>query len=145
MDVMMIFNVVLIILGVCVMVSAFNMKKSNQIGMILAEEEVYKCKDTAGFIACIYRRQAVMGAALIFYGGIELLDKYILEIGGIQSILDYKNIGVHNTTAMVKAAAALPKEQREIVGNLIKMWIAESKKTVVNAIKGEETGIEMRK
>ena len=83
MDVMMIFNVVLIILGICVIMSAFNMKKSNQIGMILAEEEVYKCKDTAGFIACIYRRQAVMGAALIFYGGIGLLDKYILEIGGM--------------------------------------------------------------
>lgn len=61
----------------------------------------------------------------------------ILEIGGIHSVLDYKDISVHNTTAMIKAAANLPKEQREIVGNLIKMWIAESKKTVVNAIKQE--------
>ena len=66
----------------------------------------------------------------------------ILEIGGIQSILDYKDIGVHNTTAMVKAAAALPKEQREIISGLIKMWIAESKKTVVNAIK-EESVLEL--
>lgn len=82
MDVMMIFDVVLLVLGICVIVSAFNMKKSNQIGMILAEEEVCKCKDTAGFIQCIYRRQAVMGAVLILYGGIGLLDKYILGIGG---------------------------------------------------------------
>ena len=59
------------------------MKKNNQIGMILAEEEVYKCKDTTGFIQCIYRRQAVMGAVLILYGGIGLLDKYILEVGGL--------------------------------------------------------------
>lgn len=66
----------------------------------------------------------------------------ILEIGGIHSILDYKDINVHNTTAMVKAAAALPKEQRDIVSHLIKMWIAESKNTVVNAIK-EESIIEV--
>lgn len=82
MDVMMIFDVVLIVLGICMTVSAFNMKKSNQIGMILAEDEVNKCKDTAGFIECIYRRQAVMGAVLFLYGGIGLLDKYILGIGG---------------------------------------------------------------
>ena len=67
----------------------------------------------------------------------------ILEIGNIQSILDFKDIGVHNTTAMVKAAATLPKEQREIINHLIKMWITESRKTVVNAIKGEEPILEM--
>ena len=67
----------------------------------------------------------------------------ILEIGGIQSVLDYKDISVHNTTAMIKAAASLPKEQREIISYLIKTWIAESKKTVVNVIKGEEAILEM--
>ena len=67
----------------------------------------------------------------------------ILEVGGIQNVLDFKDISVHNTTAMVKAAAALPKEQREIINYLIRMWVVESKKTVVNAIKGEETGIEL--
>ena len=67
----------------------------------------------------------------------------ILEVGGIQNVLDFKDISVHNTTAMVKAAAALPKEQREIINYLIRMWVVESKKTVVNAIKGEEMGIEL--
>lgn len=61
----------------------------------------------------------------------------IWEIGGIRSVLDFKNLTVHNSTAMVKAAATLPKEHREIINHLIKIWIAESKKTVVNAIKGE--------
>ena len=59
----------------------------------------------------------------------------VWEIGGIHNVLDFKDMNVQNTTAMIKAAANLPKEQREIIGNLIKMWIAESKKTVVNAIK----------
>ena len=67
----------------------------------------------------------------------------ILEIGGIQDVLDFKDISVQNTTAMIKAAATLPKEQREIISNLIKMWISESKKTVVNAIRGEESVFEM--
>ena len=61
----------------------------------------------------------------------------IWEIGGIQTVLDFKDISVHGTTAMIKAAATLPKEQREIITHLIKIWIAESKKTVVNVIKGE--------
>lgn len=81
MDVMMIFNVVLMILGIVIVISAFNMKKSKQIGMILAEEEVYKCKDTVGFIESVYRRQAVLGAVLVLYGGIGLLDKFVLGIG----------------------------------------------------------------
>ena len=62
----------------------------------------------------------------------------ILEIGGIQNILDFKDIGMHNTTAMIKAATTLPKEQRDIMNHLIKMWISEGRKTVVNAIKGDE-------
>ena len=66
----------------------------------------------------------------------------ILEMGGIQSVLDYKELNVHNTTAMLKAAAMLPKDQREIISGLIKAWIAESRKTVVNAIK-EEAILEM--
>lgn len=61
----------------------------------------------------------------------------IWEIGGIQTVLDFKDVSVHGTTAMIKAAATLPKEHREIITHLIKVWIAESKKTVVSAIKGE--------
>ncbi len=61
----------------------------------------------------------------------------VWEIGGIRTVLDFKDVSVHGTTAMIKAAATLPKEQREIITHLIKIWISESKKTVVNAIKGE--------
>lgn len=67
----------------------------------------------------------------------------VWEIGGIQSVLDFKDINRHNTTAMVKAAATLPKEQREIVSYLIKIWISEGRKTVVNALKGEEPILEI--
>lgn len=61
----------------------------------------------------------------------------IWEIGGIKSVLDFKDMSVHNTAAMIKAAATLPKEQRDIINHLMKSWITEGKKTVVSVIKGE--------
>ena len=67
----------------------------------------------------------------------------VLEIGGIRDVLDFKDMSVQNATAMFKAAASLPKVQREIIGNLIKTWMTESKKTIVNAMKGEEGILEM--
>jgi len=87
MDVMMIYDVAMMGIGVYMIAAAFNMKKNNEIGtLILAEEEVQKCKDKAGFITYMYWRVAVMGAGLIFYGAMELLDDYVLKIGGV---LDY--------------------------------------------------------
>ena len=67
----------------------------------------------------------------------------VLEVGGIRDVLDFKDISVQSATAMFKAAASLPKEQREMISNLIKTWMTESKKTIVNAMKGEETILEI--
>lgn len=84
MDVMMIFDVVMIGIGIYMIVAGLQMKKENTISQILlAEEEIIKCKDTEGFISYIYWREVVMGAALVLYGAIGLLDKYIFEMGGI--------------------------------------------------------------
>lgn len=55
--------------------------------------------------------------------------------------LDLKNYPLNEVD--VKAASNLPKGQREIIGNLIKMWMTESRKTVVNAIKSEESSWEI--
>ena len=67
----------------------------------------------------------------------------VLEIGGIRDVLDFKDISVQSATAMFKAAAGLPKEQREIISNLIKTWMTESKKMIVNVMKGEEVFFEI--
>ena len=90
MDVMMIFDIVMIGLGLYMMIAAWNMKKKNEIGsVILAEEELARCKDKAGFIAFIYWREAVLGGALMIYGVIGLLDKFIFKAG---SMLDYISV-----------------------------------------------------
>lgn len=84
MDIMIIFDAVMIFLGIYMIVAALNMKKKNEIGtVILAEEEAVRCKDKEGFIAYIYWREAVVGGALILYGAAGLLDKYIFKIGGL--------------------------------------------------------------
>ena len=84
MDVIMIFNIVMIILGVYMVIAALNMHKKNEIGtVILAEEELVRCNDKKGFIAYIYWREAVMGVGLILYGSTGLLNKYIFQIGRV--------------------------------------------------------------
>ena len=88
MDTIMIFDVAMIGIGVYMAVTAFNMKKNNEIGtLILAEEEVNKCKDKAGFITYIYWRAAVMGAALVLYGALELMSKYLFALEGFLKYL----------------------------------------------------------
>lgn len=90
MDVMMIFDVVMMGIGVYMMLAAWNMRRKNEIGtVILAEEELANCKDKAGFITYMHWREAVMGGALILYGAIGLLDKYILKIG---SVINYVSV-----------------------------------------------------
>ena len=84
MDVMMIFDVLMIGIGIYMIAAGLQMKKENTISKILlAEEELIKCKNTKAFISYIYWREAIMGVALVLYGAIGLLDKFVFKIGGI--------------------------------------------------------------
>ena len=59
MKVMVVFDAVILLFGIYMVVSSLQMKKSGRINaMVIAEEEMKKCKDTAGFIAFIYWREA---------------------------------------------------------------------------------------
>ena len=52
MKVMVVFDAVILLFGIYMVVSSLQMKKSGRINaMVIAEEEMKKCKDTAGFIA----------------------------------------------------------------------------------------------
>lgn len=84
MDVMMIFELVMMGIGIYMLIAAFNMKKKNEIGtVILAEEEVLRCSDKTGFITYIYWREAVLGSALILYGVVGLLEQYVFQVGRV--------------------------------------------------------------
>ena len=70
MKVMLVFDAVILLFGIYMVISSLQMKKSGRINaMVIAEEEMKKCKDTAGFIAFIYWREAVFG------GIVALVDR----------------------------------------------------------------------
>ena len=84
MDVMLIFDIVMRGIGIYMVAAGLKMKKENVISpILLAEEEIIKCMDTKGFIAYIYWREVMLGAVLVLYSVIVLLDKYIFKIGGV--------------------------------------------------------------
>ena len=80
---MTIFGAVIILIGIYMIFAGFSMKKKHEIGtMILAEEEVKKCKDKEGFIAYMYWREIIVGGATILLGGAEIASD-LLEDSGI--------------------------------------------------------------
>ena len=54
MKVMLVFDAVILLFGIYMVISSLQMKKSGRINaMVIAEEEMKKCKDTAGERRCL--------------------------------------------------------------------------------------------
>lgn len=51
----------------------------------------------------------------------------VFEAGGITEVYDFNDIDVHKAKDLIKAAASLPPEYREVVGKLIKLLIEETR------------------
>ena len=82
MNVMLIFDAVIILFGAYMMISAFRMKKSGKItSMVLAEEELKKVKDAKGFIDFLYWREMLFGFLVMVVGILGVLNETILPIG----------------------------------------------------------------
>lgn len=87
-DVMLIFDIVMIVLGIYMMAASLKMKRTKEIGtMILAEEDVQKCKDKAGFATFFYSYELVMGIAFLLCGAVRLADKLLIKIGGALDVV----------------------------------------------------------
>lgn len=83
MNMMLIFDVVIILLGLYMTVAALRMKKSGKIStVVLAQEEIKKCKDTQGFISFLYWKEAAFGGMTVLVGIFGLLDGQ-REVSGI--------------------------------------------------------------
>lgn len=70
MNVMIIFGVMLVFVGIYLITQAMKMKKLNELAgnVILSDEEVIKCKDKAGFISYVYEKEVFTGAAICVLG-----------------------------------------------------------------------------
>ena len=79
MKVMLVFDAVILLFGIYMVISSLQMKKSGRINaMVIAEE---KCKDTAGFIAFIYWREAVFGGIVALVGLIGIINELTNFLG----------------------------------------------------------------
>jgi hypothetical protein len=82
MRVMVVFDAVILLFGIYMVVSSLQMKKSGRINaMVIAEEEMKKCKDTAGFIAFIYWREALFGGIVAIVGLVGIINELTNFLG----------------------------------------------------------------
>lgn len=85
--VMLVFDIVIALFGVYMIVTSLKMKRTGQINeILLAKDELKKCKDTDGFIAFIYWREAVFGVCVLLVGILGILDKTVLSLGKINYV-----------------------------------------------------------
>ena len=79
MKVMLVFDAVILLFGIYMVISSLQMKKSGRINaMVIAEEEMKKCKDTAAFI---YWREAVFGGIVALVGLIGIINELTNFLG----------------------------------------------------------------
>ena len=75
MNMMVIFDVIVVLFGVYMVASAFKMNRSGEISsMLVSKEELGKCRDKAAFIGSIYRKEAAFGVIMALVGILNLVD-----------------------------------------------------------------------
>lgn len=83
MDIMMIFDLLIVVFGVYMVIAAFKMKKSGVINTVLiTPEESAKCSDREGFIGDMYWREAFFGALMALLGAVGFVNDRIVSLGG---------------------------------------------------------------
>ena len=81
MNVMMIFDVIIIVFGTYMIFQGFGMKKKGEISTVLiTPEEILKCKDKKGFILEMYWKEVVFGATIIVVGVLGVINNLTSEL-----------------------------------------------------------------
>ena len=87
MDVMLIFDVVIAIFGVYMIGAALKMKKTGKISSaVITAEEIARCRNTKGFIAFIYWKEAVFGAVIIAVGILGIINDKVVSLGAFNVV-----------------------------------------------------------
>lgn len=84
MDYMVIFDIIILGLGIYEMYSAFKMKKDRVVGnLFVASEELPHCKNMDGFIDYLYPKAVIFGVISIVFGVECLIDDLLLDVGNV--------------------------------------------------------------
>ena len=85
-DMMIVFDMIVVLIGVYMGISSFYMKKSGEISSaIITKEELNKCKKKKEFIQYIYWKEMLFGAVAAAVGILGVVNRLILS-------LEYLNI-----------------------------------------------------
>lgn len=81
-EVYQIFYVILLVLGIYLICSVWNMKKKEEINtLIIPQEELGKCKNKKGFIEEMAKPQLVFGTITLVYGIFGILNSLFAAFG----------------------------------------------------------------
>lgn len=87
MDVMTIFDVVILLFGVYMVGAALKMKKTGEISSaVITPEEIAKCRHKKEFIDFIYWKEAAFGVLVALVGGLGIINDQVVSLGGFNVI-----------------------------------------------------------
>jgi hypothetical protein len=83
MDITVIFDVILLFLGLYIMMTSVRMKKDGQVStLFVTREELSRCRDMAGFVTYLYPRAMVFGVVSILFGIQGLYNDLVQAMAG---------------------------------------------------------------
>ena len=87
MNLVLIFDVIIAGLGIYMIYSAFQMKKTGEISNVIINElEVTKCKDRKSFIQSIYNQTVIFGAISVIFGVLGCINDTVFSLGKVFDI-----------------------------------------------------------
>lgn len=87
MSVMIVFHIVVTAVGLYMTAAGLKMKKTGEISpLLLAEEELKKCKNKKGFISYIYWKEMVLGVVMAAVGLFGLVNELLMELGNLKYV-----------------------------------------------------------
>lgn len=82
MNYIVIFDLIVAVLGIYLIYSALQMKKTGQINTVMvSSEEIRRCADPAGFIRRIYRPTLLFGGISLAFGILACVNDFIFHLG----------------------------------------------------------------
>lgn len=87
MNYLVVFDGIIAFVGVCIVFSGIQMKKTGEPSTLLvSQEEISKCKNKEKFILSVYKKMLAFGFVLLLFGMISLLNDLFFHIGRIYDV-----------------------------------------------------------
>lgn len=88
MDYIIIFDVIIAFLGVYLLYSALQMKRTQKISTLIVNKDVIaRCRDKKSFIESVYRKMALFGIISIVFGICGCIDDMVYSFGRTYDIV----------------------------------------------------------